>query len=413
MSVRSGIEARLAGLDQPGEPSPVHLPGFVKSDRVNVRTAMFQRLAASRLFARGDRAGVLKAAQNRSGRTFRLDVRQKVIVKALVSRHSGVGAARGAVLSRHLSYLGRGGAGRDGARPDLFDRSSDVIDARAETRAWGEDRHHFRFIVSPEHGDRIADLRGYTCEVMSRVSKDLGEPELSWVGVCHFDTDQPHAHVVVRGRRASGKDLVIPRDYIGYGFRARAQEVAQERLGDLTRTDAERRVWRDTEAERFTGLDRRLVASAGADGLAPDPAGRSDAWSALSRGRLLHLERLGLAERVGAAYRLDAQLEGKLRTLQVRRDVIRTLNQRRLEGAKAVRELGAETVQGRVVATGRHDEIGASPFVVVKDQAQVEHYARLAPGRVAPDVGATVEVKGSDAGLAMVRAVGRSAGLER
>ena len=34
---------------------------------------------------------------------------------------------------------------------------------------------------------------------------------------------------------------MIPRDYIGYGFRARAQEVAQERLGDLSRQDAERR----------------------------------------------------------------------------------------------------------------------------------------------------------------------------
>lgn len=78
-----------------------------------------------------------------------------------------------------------------------------------------------------------------------------------------------------------------------------------------------------------------------------------------------------------------------------------------------MRELGAETVQGRVVAAGRHDEIGASPFVVVKDQAQVEHYARLAAGRVAPEVGAAVELKGSDAGLAMVRAVGRSASLER
>lgn len=315
MSVRSAIEARLAGQDQPGEQRPVHLPTFVKSDRVNVRTSMFQRLAASRLVARGDRAGALKAAHKRSGRTFRVDVRQKVIVKALVSRHSGVGAARGAVLKQHLSYLGRGGAGQDGARPDLFDRSSDAIDAKAETRTWAGDRHHFRFIVSPEHGERIADLRDYTREVMARVSKDLGQPDLPWVGVCHFDTDQPHAHVVVRGRRASGKDLVIPRDYIGYGFRARAQEVAQERLGDLTRTDAERRIWRETQAERFTGLDRRLVAAAGADGLVADPVGQTNAWSALSRGRLLHLERLGLAERVGAAYRLDGRLEDRLRTL--------------------------------------------------------------------------------------------------
>ena len=48
------------------------------------------------------------------------------------------------------------------------------------------------------------------------------------------------------GRRAEGRDLVIPRDYVADGFRARAQEAAQERLGDLSRLDAERRIWRET-----------------------------------------------------------------------------------------------------------------------------------------------------------------------
>jgi hypothetical protein len=51
----------------------------------------------------------------------------------------------------------------------------------------------------------------------------------------------------------SGRDLVIPRDYVGHGFRARAQEGAQELLGDLSRGDAEQRIWRETQADRFTG----------------------------------------------------------------------------------------------------------------------------------------------------------------
>lgn len=393
MLVREAIQVRLS---EPGgeedKAGRARLPSSLKRDRMSVRTALFQRLAASRLFAQGDRAGVLRTAQARSGRAFRLDVRQRVIVKALVSRHVGKGVARGAALAQHISYLGRSGAGAEGARAEFFDRERDGLDAQAVAGAWAADRHHFRFIVSPEHGDRIADLKGYVREVMARVSADLAEPGLEWLGACHFDTDQPHAHVLVRGRRASGKDLVIPRDYVGYGFRARAQEVAQERLGDLSRADAERRIWRETEADRFTGFDRRLVEAAGPDGLADDGVGRSDAWAALTRGRLRHLERLGLAERVGAKYRLAEDLEPRLRQLQLRKDIIRTLNQRRLEGAKDIRELGAERVRGRVVRTGFHDEIGASAYLVVRDRDGLEHYARLGLGKALPQVGQAVEL---------------------
>ena len=415
MTVRSGIQARLEERgDREAEARRASLPTSLKSDRINVRTAMFQRLAASRLFAYGDRSGVLRTARKRSGRAFRLDVRQKVIVKAFVSRHAGKGAARAAALAAHVSYLGRAGAGAEGARPAFFDRTEDAVDAAEATRGWGTDRHHFRFIVSPEHGDRIADLRGYTREVLGRVSADLGESRLQWVGTCHFDTDQPHAHLVVRGKRADGRDLVIPRDYIGYGFRARAQEVAQERLGDLSRADAERRIWRETEADRFTGFDRRLVQAADAEGLVEDGVGGTDAWAALSRGRLRHLERLGLAERVGGRYRLDAQMETRLRTLQVRRDVIRTLNQRLLAGAWDIRQLGAEIVRGRVVQAGRHDELGASPFVVIKDANDVEHYARLAAGTASPLHGKAVELMGSERGLAKINVLGRGhTGLEQ
>lgn len=386
MSVRDAVAARLQERDEE-RASLAALPSSSRPEGVAVRTALLRRLAASRHFALGDRAGTLSAAQRRSERAFRLDVRQRVIVKALVSRHVGARASRGAALAKHVAYLGRQGAGAEASRAEFFDASDDKLEGAAATKGWSADRHHFRLIVSPEHGDRIADLRSYVREVMARVSADLGEPSLTWMATCHFDTDQPHAHVLVRGRRGDGRDLVMPRAYVGYGLRARAQEVAHERLGDLTRVEAERRVWRETEADRFTGLDRRLLEGVRTDGLVEDGVGRSDAWHALTRGRLRHLERLGLAERVGRAYRLAPDLEPRLRSLQVSRDIIRTINQRRLDGAREVRVLGTEQVRGRVMLSGAHDEIGLSPFVVVRDQAGVEHYARLGPGRVLPQVG--------------------------
>lgn len=387
--IRLGFETHANGVN---DGLAVALPHSLPLETGSARIGLLRRLSSSRHFALGDRSGVLSAAQRRSGRKFRLDVRQRVVVKALVSRHVGKGGARAGALATHVAYLGRPGAGRDGARPMFFDRREDAVDAQAVTRVWAGDRHHFRFIISPEHGDRIADLRDYVREVMGRVVQDMGEPALVWVAACHFDTDQPHAHVLVRGRRGDGRDLVIPRDYVGYGFRARAQEVAQERLGDLSRLDAERRIWRETQADRFTGLDRRLKAAADASGLVADGVGRHDAWAALTRGRLRHLEALGLAKRVGREYRLAPDLELRLRTLQARRDIIRTFNQRRLEGAKDVRMSGVIPVRGRVVLSGAHDELGASPFVVLRDRTGVEHYGRLPLGQPLPKVGAEFQL---------------------
>lgn len=403
MQVRTAIDIRLSQAE-PGDVSSlrVRLPSRLKSDQTSVRVALFQRLAASRLFAYGDRAGCLRAAQNRSGRPFRLDVRQRVVVKALVSRHSGKGFARGAALAAHIAYLSRLGAGEEQSRPDVFNGSRDAIDAAGASEGWAKDRHHFRFIISPEHGDRIADLRGFTREVMARVADDLGEPGLTWMAVCHYDTDQPHAHVLVRGRRSDGRDLVIPRDYIGYGFRARAQEVAQERLGDLSRQDAERRVWRETEADRFTAFDRRLLAAADADRCLDDGIGGTDAWTALTRERLRHLERLGLAVRSGRRFQLSTELEAKLRRLQLSKDVIRTLNQRRLEGARSTEQLGKTPVRGKVVKTGFHDELGGSAYVVVRAADGSEHYGRLGVGKTAPAMGKTVTLSLDARGFAQV-----------
>lgn len=412
MTARQAIEDRLiAPVGPAAEDGPLpRLPASVKRETGGVRVGLLRRLAGSRAFALGDRAGVLRAAGARSGRPFRLDVRQRVIVKALVSRHAGRGAARAVALGRHVAYLGRAGAGQARQRPAFFDREVDGLGAAEATAPWRDDRHHFRFILSPEHGDRL-DLKPWVREVMGRVAADLGEPNLRWIGVCHYDTDQPHAHVLVRGRRADGRDLVIPRDYIGYGFRARAQEAAQERLGDLSRVEAERRIWKETQADRFTGFDRRLTAEADADGWVRDGVGGTDAWAALTRGRLRHLERLGLASWHGGRYRLDAELEPKLRSLQLRRDVIRTLNQRRLESGQGVQELGREPVRGAVVRTGFHDEAGAAPWAIVRDALGVEHYARLGAGAEAAK-GQTVMLRLTNRGLALLER-GRGAGLGR
>lgn len=396
-TVRSLVAERLtesAGLSGP----LVRLPTQFKSD-VSARTGLLVRLASSRMFTRGGRSGALRSAQRRSGQAFRMDVKQKVIVKALVSRHYGRGSERGAALQAHLVYISRTSAGRGGQPPVLFDRDSDGPDAARVVHTWSSDRHHFRFIISPEHGDRIADLQGYVRDVLGRVAADLGEPDLSWVGACHYDTDQPHAHVLIRGRRADGRDLVIARDYVAYGFRARTQEVAQERLGDLSRLDAEKRIWRETQADRFTGFDRRLLAAADDRFWVEAGWERRDAWSALTRGRLLHLEALGLASRSGQGFILPADLRNRLTALQVGKDLQRTLAEHRMHAGARAGLAPPGLLTGEIVRRGSHDELGSSPFVIVRDRSGVDHYCRLRSGSEAPAVGRAANITVHDVGV--------------
>ena len=119
-----------------------------------------------------------------------------------------------------------------------------------------------------------------------------------------------------------------------------------------------------------------------------------------------------MASREGRRYRLDAQLETRLRALQLRQDIIRTLHQRRLEGAHDVRELGTERVRGRVVRRGAHDELGGIPWVIVRDREGVEYYARLGFGQTPPLAGRTVDLIPGPRGAQVLEA-GRGGELGR
>lgn len=109
---------------------------------------------------------------------------------------------------------------------------------------------------------------------------------------------------------------------------------------------------------------------------------------------------------------LDAELEPRLRSLQLRQDIIRTLQQRRLESGRQPGVLGNQTVGGRLVARGHHDELGGTAWVIVRDGQGREHYARLGVGQPAPAPGRSIELAPSAKGT-QIKGVGRSAELRR
>ncbi len=79
----------------------------------------------------------------------------------------------------HLRYIEREGVGRDGEPGRAYSTATDEADLTAfEERGHG-DRHQFRFIVSPEDGAELGDLRTYTGHLMARMEADLGT-RLDW-----------------------------------------------------------------------------------------------------------------------------------------------------------------------------------------------------------------------------------------
>jgi hypothetical protein len=97
---------------------------------------------------------------------------------------------------------------------------------------------------------------------MDQASRDLGT-RLDWVAVDHWNTEHPHIHILVRGRADDGSDLVISRDYIGSGLRARAGDLVTRELGPRSELEVRRGLEAEVKAERWTRLDRSLAREAG------------------------------------------------------------------------------------------------------------------------------------------------------
>jgi hypothetical protein len=172
--------------------------------------------------------------------------------------------------------------------------------------------------------------------------------------VNHFDTDQPHAHVLVRGAREDGRALIIPKEYMARGFRSRAEERATLELGEVSRDQAEERLRKEVTADRVTGLDRHLDKSLGPDGRVPtDLIDDRHTDGALLRGRLQHLQGLGLAEKEGRDWRLSEGFAQSLEGLSREQDVLRTLHARMAKARAPVELVREGLVAGRVVEAGQ------------------------------------------------------------
>jgi type IV secretory pathway VirD2 relaxase len=358
-------------------------------------------------FGRGGAAN-LAAVRLMTART------RNVVIKTRVVRHG----TKHAPLDAHLAYLRRDGVTKDGAPGRMFDAEHDDADHRAFAERSKGDRHHFRFIVSPEDAEQLSDLKAFTRNLMAKAEADLGT-KLDWVGVDHWNTDNPHIHIIVRGKGDDGRDLVIARDYISQGLRARAAHLATLELGPRSDLDIRRNLNSQVEADRWTNLDRTLAREAAQhDGVVDLRPGRDRPPEGHARSamiaRLRKLERLGLAEPLGPAqWRMSENAEPTLRALGERSDIIkrihRGLAERGIERSVSdfvVDDEGApRPIVGRLVARGLDDELNGTAYAVIDGVDGRAHHVRLA------DFDATGDV--ASGGIVELRSFRDAAGRQR
>ena len=368
-------------------PAPPRAKPGSKSDRYVSRVLKEVSKAGYPSLARGSRSpsafGRGRAAAAMRGRKLGPRAR-RVVIK---SRFVILARAGQKSVTTHLRYIERDGTTRDGGRGHAYGPENDSVDLKAFEERGSGDRHQFRMILSPEDAGQLQDLQRFTRDFMRQVEKDL-ETRLDWVAVDHWDTDNPHTHIVLRGRSANGRDLVIAPDYMAHGMRMRASDIATEWLGPRTELELQESLHREVVQERLTSLDRALIGCA-SDGVVDLNATAGDRRDVLQlRGRLQRLEAMGLAEKVeGDRWRLVTNMRETLTAMGARGDVIRAMH-RALKGAS--REMsfdatGEKAIVGRVAGKGIADELSDRAYLVVDGIDGRAHYVRMQPGADLPD----------------------------
>lgn len=268
---------------------------------------------------------------------------RRVVVKARVVKLAGKGKGSGArgpkmrggasagAVDAHLRYLERDGVTRDGDKGHAYSAIENEADSKAFIERGRDDRHQFRFIVAPEDSAEIGDLRGFTRDLMRKMEADLGT-DLDWIAVDHHNTGHSHTHVIVRGVLDDGRILNIAGDYIAHGVRHRAQELVTLELGPQTEIELRQKLANEVGAERWTRLDKMLVAEQRDQGVIDLRPGEGASYlvrdnRAALAGRIRTLERYGLASEIEPGqWQVRDRAEQTMRELGEQGDIIKTMH---------------------------------------------------------------------------------------
>lgn len=254
-------------------------------------------------YARSSAKSRKHAQASSAGSRPRRSFNQRCAVRVTYSQNKTAGQWRA-----HGIYIVREGAAGKQECPGFASSESgkDIAATLDKWQAAGDERI-WKIILSPEFGERL-DLERMTRDVLARSEEQLGT-SLEWVAVSHFNTEHPHVHLVIRGRREDGSPLTLSRDFIKQGMRSLAEDACTLQLGPRTELDALAASEREVKEHRYTSLDRALERRGsreheeGAEHLrvAVDPRVVNNPIASSARERLLQA-RLTVLQGMGLAY---------------------------------------------------------------------------------------------------------------
>ena len=267
---------------------------------------------------------------------------------------------------------------REGAVREAF--TSGDIHVGGETlgrwQAEGDERL-WKFIVSPEFGDRV-DLQPLVTKLMERMERDLGT-KLEWIAVNHYNTEHPHAHVALRGLRDDGTALDLPRDYIKSGIRQIAEDLCTRQLGYRTEQDKFEAERREINQTRPTSLDR-IIAKSGDGGSGeffmcnPLVLHLKDEQKRHVQARLAFLQKAGLAEpSQSGGWTVKSEFQTVLKSMQQVADRQRTLAAHRMLASNpnlpvVLTDLNTVRVlQGRILGYGEDEQNFGKPYMLIEE----------------------------------------------
>ncbi|CAN7364954.1 DUF3363 domain-containing protein [Acidovorax sp. LjRoot129] len=304
---------------------------------------------------------------------------RRVVIK---SRYVVLKRASPNSAALHLRYIERDGVTPDGQKGRAYGAETDKSDLQAFQERGQGSRHEFRFIVSAEDAMELEDLKGFTRQLMRRVEIDL-ETRLDWVAVDHWDTDNPHTHIVLNGLTSSKEDLLISPDYMAHGMRMRACEIVTEMLGPRTEAEIRQSLLREVDQQRMTSLDRSLIRQVDRGEINLSGHASDRQRQNILRARLQRLEAMGLALRVDAKrWKLEPSMAEALSAMGEREDALELIR-RAMKGLPrecVIDHSPTAPVIGRIAGKGLADELRDRGFLVVDGIDGRAHYLKLPAG---------------------------------
>ena len=307
---------------------------------------------------------------------------RNVVIKARYVKNSGNGFRE--KIKAHLDYITRDHAGKDTHKPELFSGNDSPEVAKNAAANFSESEHNFRFIISPEDGDKI-DLKDFTKNLIKTIEKDLGS-KLSWVASCHYDTNEPHVHLVVDGKNDAGEKLLMTRDYISRGIRNRASQIINNKLGLRTRDEVAKQLELSVSKNKKSDLDNIIKTNIKDDVISLkklDNKYSYDISTELLEKRLSYLETKGLAQKNGEqSWRVKENYIDSLRELSRTSSIIERLSSKlaiskeqcELISAKSLSDKGQT---GEVIARKYINEIDDNQYLIIKTEQQKYLYVEL------------------------------------